>query len=517
MLYTGEGEDDANDAGMQTIAQMLQQGSSQTGSHYRLEKSTPGAAIFTGKQGTDRNVSSSGAQSTSAEPASGSRRASNTEDRRDRKTPAPPHGYFSAPIGENEPTGDTLFGMRRNSVSGSVSFPKHADRPPLKHEGSGETERGLPSGPVNDSAQASGSGLPQKGRAPVGQPQGQVNQVNFRDRSGPSASGEKSFATARNPPRRSNIHGQYSSTHESSTVANESANHNKPADGQFDIKEPKPRSVGAGGLEGLATSAGGSSSSTRPRSSVAALETDEDGEKSLIHDFSGIVRLDSLHENDVTSGHGTGTKSSTRDRTSGNGGTGSGKASGPTGARLAQQQRQAKLSNTNDTVRNFINDQAKTVNLPDPNAPTPAPTPHESGGDTNLEGLGKLGRGEGLGIRGNDTEGNYGESSDDSSMSVRDSSEMATASGDEERATGDEGACEPEEEELPITTLRFEHVATEDGHHVVVGREGLLQRCEDEPITTPGAVQGFGVLLVLEEDYDTGRLTVRQASEVSSV
>ena len=64
-------------------------------------------------------------------------------------------------------------------------------------------------------------------------------------------------------------------------------------------------------------------------------------------------------------------------------------------------------------------------------------------------------------------------------------------------------------------TFRFEHVQTGDGHHVVVGREGMLQRCEDEPITTPGAVQGFGVLVVLEDDYESGLLSVRQVSEVS--
>jgi hypothetical protein len=91
-------------------------------------------------------------------------------------------------------------------------------------------------------------------------------------------------------------------------------------------------------------------------------------------------------------------------------------------------------------------------------------------------------------------------------MSGLDSSEQATASVD--------GPDESEDDE-PIVTFRFEHSQNEDGHHVVVGREGKLRNCEDEPITTPGAVQGFGVLLVLEEDYDTGDLIVRQVSEVS--
>ena len=35
-----------------------------------------------------------------------------------------------------------------------------------------------------------------------------------------------------------------------------------------------------------------------------------------------------------------------------------------------------------------------------------------------------------------------------------------------------------------------------------------------QPIRTPGAVQGFGILIAVEEDYDTGNLIVRQVSEV---
>ncbi|KAB5591393.1 Phytochrome-like histidine kinase [Ceratobasidium theobromae] len=65
----------------------------------------------------------------------------------------------------------------------------------------------------------------------------------------------------------------------------------------------------------------------------------------------------------------------------------------------------------------------------------------------------------------------------------------------------------------PLVTVRFQHVQDDHGHHVVVGREGRLTRCEDEPIRVPGAVQGFGVLIALEEDYETGNLVVRQVSE----
>jgi hypothetical protein len=72
-----------------------------------------------------------------------------------------------------------------------------------------------------------------------------------------------------------------------------------------------------------------------------------------------------------------------------------------------------------------------------------------------------------------------------------------------------------EESGGPIVTMRFEHREDENGHHVLVGREGKLTHCEDEPIRAPGAVQGFGVLMVLHDDRTTGKLPVRQVSEVS--
>lgn len=65
-----------------------------------------------------------------------------------------------------------------------------------------------------------------------------------------------------------------------------------------------------------------------------------------------------------------------------------------------------------------------------------------------------------------------------------------------------------------LMTTRFKHVATDEGHLIITGRDGTLQRCEDEPIHTPGAVQGFGLLLAIREEPD-GRFTVRYASENS--
>jgi len=71
------------------------------------------------------------------------------------------------------------------------------------------------------------------------------------------------------------------------------------------------------------------------------------------------------------------------------------------------------------------------------------------------------------------------------------------------------------EETGPLVTARFKHIVTEDGHAVITGRDGdTLQRCEDEPIHIPGAVQGFGLLIALEERSE-GCFIVRVVSENS--
>ncbi|KAI5255211.1 hypothetical protein E4T42_01980 [Aureobasidium subglaciale] len=66
-----------------------------------------------------------------------------------------------------------------------------------------------------------------------------------------------------------------------------------------------------------------------------------------------------------------------------------------------------------------------------------------------------------------------------------------------------------------LLTARFKHVVSEGGHAIITGRDGdTLQRCEDEPIHIPGAVQGFGLLIALEEESE-GKLIVRVVSENS--
>jgi light-regulated signal transduction histidine kinase (bacteriophytochrome) len=67
----------------------------------------------------------------------------------------------------------------------------------------------------------------------------------------------------------------------------------------------------------------------------------------------------------------------------------------------------------------------------------------------------------------------------------------------------------------PLMTARFKHIVTDGGHAIVTGRDGeTLQRCEDEPIHIPGAVQGFGLLVALEEQHES-KLVVRVVSENS--
>jgi light-regulated signal transduction histidine kinase (bacteriophytochrome)/CheY-like chemotaxis protein len=66
-----------------------------------------------------------------------------------------------------------------------------------------------------------------------------------------------------------------------------------------------------------------------------------------------------------------------------------------------------------------------------------------------------------------------------------------------------------------LITARFKHTVTESGHAVITGRDGdILQRCEDEPIHVPGAIQGFGLLIAFQED--AGKLVVRVVSENAS-
>ena len=450
---------DDSDAGIQTIAQMLQHSASSSSA----PRGQTATATFSGK------VDRAGDRATSV----GGNIAKEQM-----------HGFFSVPANTDASDNPFFNGLRRASEG------EDPTRPELRQDNSGQTV--TQEKPRNDSADASGSGLTDPSRPPVAQPQQAPATSNFNDQPGKTTGDQQSYQ-ARPQPQPTDTMRRVNPPPDQTTSVPE-------------IKAPRPvRPVGG--------STAGSSATSKHRGSSTALELDEDGGQALVGDFSGIIRLTEAGSLALGAGTATGTGTGT-----GRGGaTGSGVdsttgnvqrkpsrpdqppspgTSGPTGARLAQQGRTDKASNTRATVQNFVNEQAHTVNLPDPNAPTPSPTPHVIEKEipiapTPVE----------------EPRLDWGDRSE-SSLSVRDSSEIATASGDDQ--------VEESEVEEPIVTFRFEHVATDDGHHVVVGREGKLQRCEDEPITTPGAVQGFGVLIVLEEDLDSGLLSVRQASEVST-
>lgn len=130
------------------------------------------------------------------------------------------------------------------------------------------------------------------------------------------------------------------------------------------------------------------------------------------------------------------------------------------------------------SVRNFVTKQANTVNMPDPNAPTPAPRDEDAH-------QGYIGTRDRLWSSNHmDVDEDFGfdspeHGSDHESDGVNDDSSEDQSN--DQIATQSESASQlSSEADEPVMTVRFEHVTTEDGHHVVVGREGKLQKCEDE-------------------------------------
>lgn len=245
------------------------------------------------------------------------------------------------------------------------------------------------------------------------------------------------------------------------------------------------------------------------------LEPDDRGITNLVNDFSGIIRLGDAQRGDGTvEGSLTALPPVTPVAPEPNKLHGPGQASIGGLLREGAQTTSASMrAQTRDSVRNFVNEQAHTVQIADPNAATPSPGPEQgdvssgkssvpsSSESASTSSLSNLRRPQPVSAK------RWVAFNDTSSESVWDSPSDASSPA----MFLDEGV--PAEESA--TTSRFQHLTTEEGHHVVVGREGVLQRCEDEPITIPGAVQSFGVLILLEEDYDMGDMTVRQVSEVS--
>ncbi|TYJ55054.1 hypothetical protein B9479_004278 [Cryptococcus floricola] len=249
---------------------------------------------------------------------------------------------------------------------------------------------------------------------------------------------------------------------------------------------------------------------TSSHGSKVSIDVDESGVRSLISDLSGIVRLGDVGSHNGSK-MGTGTKgTSGTDGSVEHSGFNSANADHVHGRAESHgsgpRTKRAKFTARQNSVRDFVQDQAQTTNLQDPNAPTPSPTPHviEEASEEEEEGDGKTPSqlGEELSLPATPSELHQPAGSE------------RTAGESQPAAAGVSG--DPDAPVEPAVTMRFEHVATEDGHHIVAGREGNLKKCEDEPITTPGAVQGFGVLLVLEEDEETGDMPIRQVSENST-
>ncbi|KAI9645174.1 hypothetical protein NHQ30_005908 [Ciborinia camelliae] len=93
-----------------------------------------------------------------------------------------------------------------------------------------------------------------------------------------------------------------------------------------------------------------------------------------------------------------------------------------------------------------------------------------------------------------------------------DESSIATGTGDESLIGN---VSVPNDGADGLITARFKHIFTAEGHAIITGRDGdVLQRCEDEPIHIPGAIQGFGLLIALSE-HDDNQLLVRIVSENS--
>ena len=97
------------------------------------------------------------------------------------------------------------------------------------------------------------------------------------------------------------------------------------------------------------------------------------------------------------------------------------------------------------------------------------------------------------------------------------SESMSSQVGERDRAPSFAGSTRSVADESAgqLMTARFKHLVTEGGHAVITGRDGdTLQRCEDEPISIPGAIQSFGLLIALHEETD-GKFKVRIVSENS--
>lgn len=98
------------------------------------------------------------------------------------------------------------------------------------------------------------------------------------------------------------------------------------------------------------------------------------------------------------------------------------------------------------------------------------------------------------------------------------SAESVSSTDDGAGPSDDDGTVvdvQPEDSEAPLITEPHEYAVVGEGDHgVLFGTRGRreFQRCEDEPIHIPGAIQSFGVLIAIRL-VERGKLQVRIASE----
>jgi hypothetical protein len=322
-------------------------------------------------------------------------------------------------------------------------------RPQMPKEDSASTvrgESGSDEGPKNASAEAGGSGLPQKDRAPVGQPQDEHAGIHFRDRPGDKhfSVEEASYSAPGQGESRAAGRAEPPFTANPSSIT--------------EIKQPKPKHVGLQGLDTL------DEPTRRSTKSYLALEPDDQGIQAIVDNVSGSVRLGeagSLSSNAATGpgtggGSGSGGKSSHRGK-----GAPSSNAmsSGPSASRLAQQQRASKTALIQESVQTFVNAQANTVNMSDSRAPTssPGPVTQQMGASrARAEREMDRTRDELPAWAGDDKRGGKDSAvsdqrewpdSSDASMSVRESSGMTTTVASGEDGTADNDAEEESEEE----------------------------------------------------------------------
>ena len=120
-------------------------------------------------------------------------------------------------------------------------------------------------------------------------------------------------------------------------------------------------------------------------------------------------------------------------------------------------------------VQRFVDRQAATTNMSDPNT---------NGGNTPEPG-------SALSTDNDDGDGTEEDGQTDSDgLTGTDESRVTSATG---------SRTAPSIEPAPVMTVRFEHQATPEGHQVVTGREGTLEKCEDEVCPVHPLCRGFSM------------------------